>query len=260
MKFEDAVVAVTGGASGIGFATATQLASLGANLVLIDLNKDLLEESAKSIKELGREVLTLSTNVTSSVDMDSAMQSIIGRFGQLDGFVACAGIRMTSARVIDLGDEAWDNIINVNLRGMFVSCRAAARQMVLAGSGAIVTIGSLSGQAPRLGQSAYSVSKAGVIQLTRVLALELAEKGIRVNTVCPGVVNTSMMKLSRAQDGEDVVNRKLYGSLPEFRVGIPLRRYAEPEDVADAVVYLLSPGARHITGQSIFVDGGESIV
>ena len=260
MNFDGGVVAVTGGASGIGLATATQLSSLGASVVLIDLSKDLLEESAKSISDLGREVMTLSTDVVNSAEMDASIEAIISRFGKLDGFVACAGIRMVSARVIDLDDDAWDRIINVNLRGMFVSCRAAARQMALAGSGAIVTIGSLSGQAPRVGQSAYSVSKAGVIQLTRVLALELAEKGIRVNTVCPGVVNTAMMKLSRAQDGEDVVNRKLYGSLSEFRVGIPLRRYAEPEDVADAVVYLLSPGAKHLTGQSLFVDGGESIV
>ncbi|TAN26548.1 MAG: SDR family oxidoreductase [Actinomycetota bacterium] len=260
MNFEGGVVAVTGGASGIGFATASQLASLGASVALIDLNKDLLQQSAKVISDLGQTVMTVSADVTNTDETNSAIAAIVDKFGRLDGFVACAGIRMVSAQTIDLDDEAWDNIIRVNLRGMFVSLRAAARQMASVGSGVIVTIGSLSGHAPRVGQSAYSVSKAGVIQLTRVLALELAEKGIRVNTVCPGVVNTAMMKLSRAQDGEDVVNRKLYGSLPEFRVGIPLRRYAEPEDVADAVVYLLSPGARHITGQSFFVDGGESIV
>jgi 2,3-dihydro-2,3-dihydroxybenzoate dehydrogenase len=132
--------------------------------------------------------------------------------------------------------------------------------MIAAKSGAIVAVASLSGFAPRIGQSAYCVSKAGVIQFARTLALELAEHRIRVNSVCPGTVNTALIKQAQAQDGPQILQDRIYGNAARFRPGIPLRQIAEPEDIAATILFLLSPAARHITGQTIFVDGGESIV
>ena len=132
--------------------------------------------------------------------------------------------------------------------------------MIAARSGAIVTVASLSGYAPRIGQSAYCVSKAGVIQFTRTLALELSEHCVRANAVCPGTVNTAILKQAQTQDGPQVLQERIYGSPARFRPGIPLRQIADPEDIAMTILFLLSSAARHITGQTIFVDGGESIV
>ena len=258
MDFNDQVIAITGGASGIGLETASQLAAQGASVALIDLNQENLDRAAEVLPGT---VITLRADVTEADDVDRAVLAIVTQFGKLDGLVACAGIRMRKyTRVVELADEDWDSVLRVNLRGIFITCRAAARQMQAAASGSIVTLSSLSGHAPRIGQSAYSASKAGVTQLSKVLALELAEQGVRVNTICPGIVNTAMLENSRQTEGDEIVNRKLYGYLPDFRAGIPLRRYAEPADIANAALFLLSPHSRHITGQCLFVDGGESLV
>lgn len=258
MDVADQVVAVTGAASGIGLETAKRLSAAGAKVALIDLDEG---NATRAADGLAGPAIALAADVSTSGDVETAFDRIINEFGRLDGLVASAGVPMREySRVIDLADDDWDRVIRVNLRGMFVTCRAAARRMQEAGHGSIVAVSSISGQAPRLGQSAYGASKAGVIQLCRVLALELAEAGIRVNAICPGIVNTALMQHSREQLGEEVVNRKIYGHLPDFRAGIPLRRYAEPEDVAAAARFLLSDAARHITGQALFVDGGESLV
>ncbi len=254
------VVAVTGAASGIGFETTRQLVLSGSRVALLDLDTSALTVAARTIPHAEGQLMTITADTTETPQMDSAVSAITERFGRLDGLVACAGIRMQSTLTAELEDDVWDRVIRVNLRGVFVACRAAARPMMAAKSGAIVAIASLSGQAPRIGQSAYCVSKAGVIQLARTLALELAEHRIRVNAVCPGTVNTPLMKQAQIQDGPQVLQDRIYGSPTRFRPGIPLRQIAEPEDIAATIMFLLSPAARDITGQAIFVDGGESIV
>ncbi len=261
MSFDNQAIAVTGAASGIGFATVRRLLAEGARVAMIDIDRAALDAARKTAAAPDGRIMTLIADTTDTPAMEKAVADVVEGFGCLDGFVACAGIRMQSTRILDLADEAWDRIVRVDLRGVFVACRAAARPMIARKSGAMVTIASLSGQAPRIGQSAYCASKAGVIRFSAVLALELAEHGIRVNSVCPGTVNTAMFKLAQAQDGgAKELQERIHGSLARMRAGIPLRRIAEPEDVAAAVRFLLSADARHITGQALFVDGGESIV
>jgi len=260
MTFEGQVIAVTGAAGGLGLEASKHFARAGASVALIDLYAEPLAEARELIEGAPDKIITIAADTADSGAMGNAITGIVNRFGRLDGLIANAGVRMKSTLVSELDDEIWDRTLRVNLRGVFVTCRAAARAMIQAKSGAIVTVASISGQAPRLGQSAYCASKAGVIQLSRVLALELAEHHIRVNTLCPGTINTPMMKRVQLQDGPQAINDRIYGSLERFRPGIPLRRVAEPEDVVPMIAFLLSGAAKHITGQTIFVDGGESIV
>ncbi len=260
METELKVVAVTGAANGIGFETVRKLVALGVSVAMIDVDPLALSAAERRLPHAEGQLMGIAADTTETAQMENAIQAITARFGRLDGLVANAGVRMRSTRVTDLEDEVWDRLMRVNLRGVFVACRAGARPMIAAGSGVIVAVASLSGYAPRIGQSAYCVSKAGVIQLARTLALELSEHHIRVNSVCPGTVNTAFLKQAQAQDGAETLQERIYGSTTRFRPGIPLRRIAEPEDVAATILFLLSPAARHITGQAIFVDGGESII
>jgi NAD(P)-dependent dehydrogenase (short-subunit alcohol dehydrogenase family) len=260
MSQDAKVVAVTGSASGIGLETARQLAASGARVALIDVDAAALPTAERAIPHAEGQLLSIAADTAETLQMERAVEAITARFGQLDGLVANAGVRMRSTLTMHLEDEVWDRLMRVNLRGVFVACRAAARPMIAAKSGAIVAVASLSGFAPRIGQSAYCVSKAGVIQFARTLALELAEHRIRVNSVCPGTVNTALIKQAQAQDGPQILQDRIYGNAARFRPGIPLRQIAEPEDIAATILFLLSPAARHITGQTIFVDGGESIV
>jgi 2,3-dihydro-2,3-dihydroxybenzoate dehydrogenase len=257
-SFAGQVMAITGGAGGIGREVARQLLAADASVVIIDRDAT---KVAMARADLGAgRLTTIVADSARSEDMDDAMDSIMRTHQRLDGLVICAGVRMKSCAVADLNDAEWDRVVSVNLRGAFVACRAAARIMRDAGSGAIAIISSLTGKIPRLGLSAYCASKAGVTQLGKVLALELAQHNIRVNVVCPGSVDTPLMKQAMFQEGPDTLQQRIHGSPEAFRSGIPLRRIAQPEEVAAAVLFLISPAARHITGQALYVDGGESML
>ncbi len=260
MEFAGKIIAVTGGASGIGLETARQVLERGGSAAIFDLNGPELERAKEGLKEYGERVFA---TVADSADL-SAMTRVIGqavdKFGRLDGLVANAGIRMRSVPFTELDEEVWDQVIRVNLRGVFMSCRAAAPHMIAAKAGSIVTVSSISGQVARLDQSAYCASKAGAIQLSRALALELAQHKVRVNAVCPGTVNTAMFQKALLQDGDKIMHDRVYGSTTRFRSGIPLRQIAESDDLANSILFFLSDAARHVTGQTLFVDGGESII
>jgi NAD(P)-dependent dehydrogenase (short-subunit alcohol dehydrogenase family) len=260
MQFTDKVIAVTGGASGIGLETARQLLSRGSSVAIFDLNAQELEQSMRSLVQYGDRVFAAVADAANLKSMTRGIDQAIGKLGRLDGLVANAGIRMRSVPFTELDEDIWDQIIRVNLRGVFITCRAAAPHMIAARAGSIVTVASISGQVARLDQSAYCASKAGVIQLSRALALELAQHNIRVNAICPGTVNTAMFQNALVQDGEKIMHDRVHGSATRFRSGIPLRRIAEVDDPANSILFFLSDAARHITGQALFVDGGESIV
>lgn len=260
MKFSGKIIAVTGGASGIGLETARQILECGGSVAIFDLDARELDRAKAGLAQYGDRVLAAVADSADLSSMTRVTDQAVEKFGRLDGMVANAGIRMRSVPFTELDEDIWDQVIRVNLRGVFVTCRAAAPHMIAAKTGSIVTIASISGQVARLDQSAYCASKAGVIQLSRAMALELAQHKVRVNAICPGTVNTAMFQKALLQDGEKIMHDRVYGSAARFRSGIPLRQIAEADDLASSILFFLSDAARHITGQTLFVDGGESIV
>ena len=260
MTFDGAVIAITGGASGIGYATAERVIARGGRVAIIDLRDGAAAEAARRLDAAGDKALGLTADVTDATAIAGALEAALERFGRFDGLVTCAGIRQSSARIAEMTLQTWEGILKVDLTGTFLTCQAAARILRRTGTaGSIVNVSSLSGHSPRLGQAAYCAAKAAVISLTKVLALELADIKARVNVVCPGTAITPFNSEALKREGEQGVQARIEGDTKQFRPGIPLRRLAEAGDVAEPIVFLLSDAARHITGAELFIDGGESV-
>lgn len=261
MSMSDKVVAITGGAGGIGLATAERLIADGAKVAVLDLGEEAVRGAAAKLSPDGSAAIGLTVDTTDEAAITEAIGTVRQRFGRLDGLVTAAGVRQAAALALDLDMAVWERTMRVNVTGTFLAARAAARVMIEDGTkGSIVTIASITGHQARWAQSAYCASKAAVAHLSRVLALELSQHDIRVNIVSPGVTETPMIKQAIRDDGPDVLRDKVEGSLAQFRVGIPLRRLAQPEEQAEAICFLLSPAASFITGVTLFVDGGVSIL
>lgn len=258
MSFKDKAFLVTGGCTGIGLATARHLLGEGAKVAITDIAQATVD---RALGELGggENLIGLAGDAASTPAMEAIVAETVRNFGRLDGLVASAGIRQRSVPITELTDEVWDEVLRVNLRGVFVSCRAAVPQLIET-QGAIVTVASLSADVGRLEQTAYCASKAGVAQFSRSLSLELAKHNVRVNTVCPGSIDTPMVRKAQEQDGPQTLRDRVEGAPARFRAGIPLRRIGEPQDLADLICFLLSSSSKHITGQAINIDGGESVV
>jgi 2,3-dihydro-2,3-dihydroxybenzoate dehydrogenase len=260
LRLDGKSIAVTGGASGIGLAVVEAVLSLGARATIIDYLPETVQDVVGRLADEGFDVDGQVADVTDSAAVEKALQEAASRTGQLDGLVASAGTRMKFRPMTELTDEEWQRVVNVNLNGLFYTHRAGAKIMTQQGHGSIVTIASLSGHVPRYHQSVYGVSKAAALQLSRVLALELAADGVRVNTVSPGTTLTPIFESALQTEGTDIVKQRIGGDLARHRGGIPMRRFADSIDPAAAAVFLLSDAARHITGESILVDGGEALV
>lgn len=242
MEFKDKVVIVTGGASGMGAATATEFATADAKVVVIDRNTELAVQVAA---EIGGEAV--SGDVSDSRFCDSAVEGVVSRHGRLDVLVNAAGVIVRS-RGEDTSDEAWNRIMSVNVSGTFFMCRAAIRAMKPRG-GAIVNFGSIWGDLGAVGVAAYCASKGAVHNLTRALALEHALEGVRVNAVCPGEVNTPMIRSER----KEPVTPELMARLAAT---VPMGRLAEPIEIAHMVLFLASQKASYMTGSLVLVDAG----
>lgn len=252
-------VLITGGASGIGRATAQYLVAAGARVVLTDTDETMLEDAGGAL-DASERLGTVTADTTDEASMTAAVAGTVERFGRLDGLVTCAGIRQVSTRALDFSWELWSRILEVNLRGTLVAARAAAKVMIDQEAGSIVTVASVAGAVPRIGQVAYGASKAAVVQVARVLALEFARHGVRVNAVAPGTTRTPLIEQAIRDEGEELLLQRIKGNPEKFRGGVPLGRLAFPEDQAGPIAFLLSPLSRFITGQVLFVDGGESMI
>ena len=243
MKLKGKVALVTGAAQGIGKAVALLLARNGADIVVSDVNLEKAEETAREIEGLGQRALATKTNVADANDVERMVQAALERFGRIDILVNNAGITRDKL-LLRMSDEDWDAVLGVNLKGTFLCTRAVIRPMAKQKSGKIVNIASVVGAMGNAGQANYGASKAGVIGFTKTVAREYAPRGINVNAIAPGYIETPMTEALPDKAKE------------ELKRLIPMDRLGKPEDVAEAVLFLVSEASNYITGQVLHVNGG----
>jgi len=259
MQFSGKIAMVTGAAQGIGKAIALAFAREGANLVLADVNSMKVQETAAEIERMGRKLLCFPTDVTVPGQVKEMVDKTIETFGKIDILVNNAGI-LRAVPFLKATEEDWDLTLDVNLKGVFLCSQAAAHNMVARQSGRIISVASNAGKVPRVNNAAYCASKAGVILLTRVIALELAKYGVTANALCPGATETELLVKTQSGGLSQGLDGIIKGSLETFRAGIPMGRLAKPEEQAAMVLFLASDAASHITGQTFIVDGGQTMV
>lgn len=243
---QDSVAVVTGGGSGIGRATAQRLAAEGAAVVVADLDNERATTVVAEIEEAGGEARFVETDVATESDVETMVETAVEEYGGLDVAVNNAGVEGAIAPTNDQSVTDWEQVIAVNLRGVFLGVRAEIPAMLEDGGGAIVNTSSLAGLNGLRGGSPYAASKHGVLGLTKSAATEFGSDGIRVNAVCPGVIETPMLDRTREESSQ----------LDQAAAISPMQRAGEPGEVADTVVWLCSREASYITGESIAVDGG----
>lgn len=253
MRFENATVIVTGGGRGIGFATAKRFAEEGASVVVGEIDAKLGEKAVGELRAAGhRRVAFAQADVGDPADAERLVASAAERFGGVDVLVNNAGI-IRNEGFLETDIDSFDQVLRVNLRGVFLMTQAAARRMVAAGArGAVVNVCSVTAMVGMPDQVSYCASKAGVFQMTRSIGLALADKGIRVNAVGPGTVRTELSESALGYGGESAAMKRVLARTP-------LGRLAEPEEIADAALFLASDDAAYLTGHTIFVDGGRLI-
>ena len=243
MKLTGKVALVTGAAQGIGKAVALLLARHGADIVVSDINLEKAEETAKEIESIGQKAMAIKVNVASLNDVERMVEAVLKKFGKIDILINNAGITRDKL-ILRMTEEDWDIVLNVNLKGTFNCTKAVVRHMAKQRSGKIVSIASVVGEMGNAGQVNYAASKAGVIGLTKTIAREFAKRGINVNAIAPGYIETPMT---------EVLSDKVKEELKRL---IPMERLGKPEDVAEAVLFLVSEESNYITGQVLNVNGG----
>ena len=237
------IALVTGGAQGIGKAIALLLAQKGSDVIVSDVNLEKAEETAREIETLSRRSMAVRANVAVFDEVEKMVQTLIERFGRIDILVNNAGIARDKL-LLRMTEEDWDAVLDINLKGTFNCTKTVIRHMSKQRSGRIVNIASVVGEMGNAGQANYSASKAGVIGFTKTIAREFASRGITVNAIAPGYIVTPMT---------DALPEK---AKEELKRMIPMERLGQPEDVAQAVLFLVSEASSYITGQVLNVNGG----
>jgi len=237
------VALVTGAAQGIGKAIALLLAEKGADVVVSDINIEKAQETAREIEEKGRKSMALKVNVADPDEVEHMVETIIEKFSRIDILVNNAGITRDKL-LLRMSSEDWDAVLDVNLKGVFNCTKSVIKYMSKQRSGKIVNIASVVGLMGNVGQANYAASKAGVIGFTKTVAREFAQRGININAIAPGYIQTPMT---------EVLPEKIKEELMRL---IPMGRLGQPEDVAQAVLFLVSEASNYVTGQVLNVNGG----
>jgi len=248
-RLDGKVAVITGGSRGIGRAIALGLAEAGADIVVASRKLPDLEVVAGEISARGRRSLAIPTHAGRKQDIENLVKGTMDEFGRIDILVNDAGTNPAYGWLVDVEEGAWDATMGVNLKGYFLLSQAVAKIMIEQKSGCIINLASVAGFEPSEKMGVYSISKAGVVSLTQALALELGKYGIRVNAIAPGTTRTDM-------------TRPLFedkGFVEAHVARTPLGAFGEPEDMVGAAIYLASDASRHVTGQTIVIDGGYLI-
>ncbi|MGW4635288.1 2,3-dihydro-2,3-dihydroxybenzoate dehydrogenase [Nocardia sp. NPDC004415] len=249
---ESRIALVTGAGGGIGRRIVHRLAAQGVTVVGVDRSP----EAVTTLKSIPGRVVPIQADITESAEAERIVAEIERDLGALDYLVNAVGV-LRVGEVVSLSEADWEEMFAVNATGVFLMIKAVVRRMIPRRSGAIVTVSSNAARTPRASMSAYSASKSAATMLAKCAALEVAKYGIRCNVVSPGSTRTDMLRVS--WEDEDRSAATIAGVPEKFRLGIPLGRIADPDDIVDAVEFLLSDRARHITMQELTVDGGATL-
>jgi NAD(P)-dependent dehydrogenase (short-subunit alcohol dehydrogenase family) len=254
MDFTGKVVVVTGGGGGIGRAACVGFAERGATVVVVDRDAALGQGTADILHQRGATAQFVAADVAGAADVQAYVAATVAAHGRIDCFFNNAGIEGPVAAITEYEDDAFDRVIAINLRGVFLGLKYVLRQMLKQGAGAVVNTASIAGLVGGPGMAGYVASKHAVIGLTRTASADVARFGIRVNAVCPGPVETRMMRSLEQQRNPDDPDSVVAAN----RAAIPSGRYATPEEVANLVIYLCSDLAGSITGSHHVIDGGRT--
>lgn len=250
ISFENRVALVTGGASGMGLATVKAFAESGAAVVIVDINGHVAKEAADTLLKAGHSALGIGCDVADEMQVKAMIEQAVAKFGRLDAAYNNAGIQSPVAETADAKGEDFERVMAVNLRGIWNCMKYELIQMRKQGSGAIVNCSSLGGLVGIANRGVYHASKHGVIGLTKSAALEYAARGIQINAVCPGIINTPMVEGMLTTQAE---------AMNELMKEIASKRLGRPEEIASTVLWLCSPAASYVVGQAIAVDGGYTV-